>query len=268
MVRWMNMTKISFCPCKHDHGKDRGSFEASGDERKQVVVTRLQKDETPAPDQLIIRDKDRTGKEFEISLRLKDGDNTAEFISAKVEPHRIEWCHRDSNPVLEEALVLRATQFAHRNQWEYVELVPKVKGLEGKILIKELAEHAFTNFAGLSPFKNWVEADPEMWQVCLQLANAYWTRSQIEVLVSEPFREHTIKLMAGHHKPTYPSFPDELLNVEYLGFWDLAGCLGHWSAGADNAELVINQKNANERFAKHVLRASMSRRLEGTVLSK
>jgi len=103
------------------------------------------------------------------------------------------------------------------------------------------------------------------------LANAYWTRSQIEVLVSEPFRELTVELMAGHLKPTYPTFPSELLTVEYLSFWELAGCLGSWAAHAteeDEEDLEIKREGATERFAEHILRSSMSRRLQGTVLSQ
>lgn len=264
---------MCFCPCNQKHGESVGSFKASGGEEKQVLVSRLQGVDTRGQNQIVIRDHDRTGKKFGIHFRTEDTNNTGSSIEAKVNGHSIEWCHQNDNDeskaALEEAFWLRAIQFAHRNRWERVTVVSKDSGLEEIVSIEEKAKFAFTEFAGLLPFKNWVKESPEMWQVCLQLANAYWTRSQIEVLVSEPFREHTIKLMAGHHKPTYPSFPDELLNVEYLGFWDLAGCLGHWSAeaGADGACFEIKQ-DRKPRFAKHVLRASMSRRLEGTVLSK
>jgi len=272
----------ALCPCGNGHRAERGSFKAWADNDKKVFVRRLPPD-SEASTYVVLRDRDRFGQHVEIVLRpvaqeRTEPSSTSPSLEAEMKDGRsgelkVEWkgtddLQEENSDLLREALILRAVQCARRRGATAVEFTPFLPNITSKESVKDLASWAFTHLSGLAPFKIWVEEDPDMWEVCLQLANAYWTRSQIEVLVSEPFRELTVELMAGHLKPTYPTFPSELLTVEYLSFWELAGCLGSWAADATAEDLEIKREGATERFAEHILRSSMSRRLQGTVLSK
>jgi len=272
----------ALCPCGNGHRAERGSFKAWTDNDKKVFVRRLPPD-SKASTYAVLRDKNRSGQHFEIVLRpvaheRAEPSSTSPSLEVEMKSERpgeliVKWrktgdLQEENSSLLTEALILRALQYAQRGWEAAVEFTPFLPNITSRKSVEELAIWAFTHLAGLAPFENWVEKDPAMWDVCLQLANAYWTRSQIEVLVSEPFRELTVELMAGHLKPTHPTFPSELLTVEYLSFWELAGCLGSWAADATVEDLEIKREGATERFAEHILRSSMSRRLQGTVLSK
>jgi hypothetical protein len=76
-------------------------------------------------------------------------------------------------------------------------------------------------------------------------------------------------MVAGIHKPDFPSFPPALLDVEYLGYWELAGCLRNWSAEAGReSRMELSHHHGGERFPAHLLRASARQRLQGTVETK
>jgi len=272
----------ALCPCGGKHGAVSGSFEAAADKERKILV-RKRSSGSVAATYAVLRDRDRFGQHVEIVLRpvaqeRAEPSSTSPSLETEMKDGRsgelkVEWkgtgdLQQENSGLLREALILRAVQCARRRGATAVEFTPFLPNITSKESVKDLAIWAFTHLSGLAPFKIWVEEDPDMWDVCLQLANAYWTRSQIEVLVSEPFRELTVELMAGHLKPTYPTFPSELLTVEYLSFWELAGCLGSWAADATAEDLEIKREGATERFAEHILRSSMSRRLQGTVLSK
>jgi len=134
----------------------------------------------------------------------------------------------------------------------------------------------------LAPFRQWLLEAPDDWQTCMLLSNAYWTRTQVRVLASPQFRELTRGLVLGRYKPDFPSFPEALLSVEFLGYWELAGCLAsQFGPRLSDAEICIGERfeirlvdqsatisvshRDQDRFPIHLLRSSIKRRLQGTV---
>lgn len=145
---------------------------------------------------------------------------------------------------------------------------------ETKIMFQEDEE--------LAPFRQWLLDVPDDWQACMLLSNAYWTRTQVRVLASPQFRDMTRGLVLGRYKPDFPSFPERLLSVEFLGYWELAGCLASQfgprlseveiSIGerpeiqlADQSNTISISHRDQDRFPIHLLRSSIKRRLQGTV---
>lgn len=134
----------------------------------------------------------------------------------------------------------------------------------------------------LAPFRQWLMDAPDDWQACMLLSNAYWTRTQVRVLATPRFRELTRGLVLGRYKPDFPSFPEALLSVEFLGYWELAGCLasqfGPYLSEAeicigemleiqisDRSNIISISHRDQDRFPIHLLRSSIKRRLQGTV---
>lgn len=134
----------------------------------------------------------------------------------------------------------------------------------------------------LAPFRQWLMDAPDDWQACMLLSNAYWTRTQVRVLASPRFRKLTRDLVLGRFKPDFPSFPEALLSVEFLGYWELAGCLAsQFGPGLSEVEVSIGERleiqladrsntisishRDQDRFPIHLLRSSIKRRLQGTV---
>jgi hypothetical protein len=278
--------RLLLCPCQKEHGPDVGDFKANAVSLDGALQIRVIRATEPASSvsSLVIVDGDRYARKFRIQHNLQHEDGPVATLDAEItessasdESTCLEVAWKSSGAIsgqVEEALVLRSLQFARRRGASKVALKPPTSPVDEPTEINVLAIKAFATFSGLAPFRDWMTADKKVWEICLKLANAYWTRSQIEVLTSEPYRKWTSEMVLGHLRPNYPAFPGALLDVEYLGFWELAGCLHHWSATASEDDVQVIKRPTSEeivlsrRYGDEVLRSSMSQRLQGTVLEK
>lgn len=267
----------SSCPCGHIHGSDSGAVDAEWRDGT-ILVTPADRGEVGPL--VFIRDRDRLGQRFEVSasnhsikVELTFKYREGELVVNATETTQGEsTCTRDAR----EALVLRVVQSAFRLGLENItfeNLNPFSENFEPldnkSVDTASLAKKALKEYGGLTVFRAWVEYADDAWETCLKLANGYWTRCQVQVLASEPLRGVTTEMVAGIHKPDFPSFPPALLDVEFLGYWELAGCLRNWSAQAGReSQIEISHRHGGERFPEHLLRASARQRLQGTVETK
>lgn len=250
----------------------------------------------PRPIRILARDKH--GEKLSIvsdKAELKDSRIEIEFVQRGESGRAMYVCELHySTDVMRRAMRFAILQSAFRRGLQSVNVrESSSKGEfdddpfinETRIVdVESQAKLMFQEGEGFEPFHQWLKVSPDDWKVCMLLSNAYWTRSQVRTLASPQFREMTKGLVLGRYKPDFPSFPELLLDVEFMGYWELAGCLvSIFGLNLAAAEVCIGNSNeinlsyekksvlishlGQSRFPPHLLRSSIKRRLQGTVSS-